>query len=115
VFNFLKDTDAKTKIVDQQVEVLNRSLRERQRVDVYCTRAFKRLLMVHPNGFERNGARGVRNLLNRFVLNALAVRLFADADACQGKTFKVDYQVAQDEIGTRPFDKGALHYEWIVK
>lgn len=115
VFNFLKDADAKTKIIDQQIDVLNRFLQERQRVEVFCTRAFKRLLMIHPNGFERNGARGVRNLLNRFVLNPLAEGLFLDPDTCQGKTFKVDYQVAQGQIDTDPFDKTALHYEWIVK
>ena len=82
---------------------------------LFCTRAFKRLLMVHPNGFERNGARGVRNLLNRFVLNPLAEQIFLHPDAAQGKTFKVDYLVAYDKIGADAFDKSALNYEWVTR
>lgn len=115
VFNFLKDEDAKTRIVDQQIESLCRWLKEKYHVGVFCTKAFKRLLMTHQNGFERNGARGVKNLLNRFVLNPLAEQLFLDPDRCHRKTFRTDYLLEFDQIDKAPFDKGKLHYEWITE
>lgn len=113
VFNFLKDDEAKNRIVDQQIENLRRSLKEKYRVGVFCTKAFKRMLVTHPNGFERNGARGVRNLLNRFILNPLAEQLFLDAERCLQKTFRADYLLEFDQIAQTPFDKSALRYEWI--
>lgn len=113
VFNFLTNEEAKTGIVDLQISSLDKHLRDKHRVGVYCTKAFKRLLMVHPNGFERNGARGVRNLLSKLVLNPLAERLFQDRDVCEGKVFRADYPVACDKIKDQPFDRTILRYEWV--
>ena len=115
VFNFLKDDDAKNRIVDQQIENLRRWLTEKYRVSVFCTKAFKQLLMTHPNGFERNGARGVRNLLNRFLLNPLAEQLFLDPDRCMQKTFRADYLLEFDQIAKTAFNKSALRYEWVTE
>jgi ATP-dependent Clp protease ATP-binding subunit ClpA len=115
VFKFLNDPSAKTRIVDHQVGALDQHLRERHSVGVHCTQAFRTLLMMHPSGFGRNGARGVKNLLTKWVVNPLAQQLFLEPDRCLHKTFKADYRVAANrlEVGTFVFDQAALHYEWI--
>lgn len=115
VFNFLTNDEAKNKIVDQQIESLHLYLRERHQIGLFCTKAFRRLLMVHPNGFDRNGARGVRNLLNKLVLNPLAEQLFLEHDACVQKVFRADYEVPLDRIKEEPFNKTALRYEWVTE
>ncbi len=56
-------------------------------VQVYCTSAFKRLLMLHPSGFNRNGARGVRNLLDKLVVNPLSAQIFSDREKCRQMTY----------------------------
>ncbi len=112
VFNFLKDENAKGQIIDQLLTNLNRTL-EPQQVGVFCTKAFKRLLMLHPNGFNRNGARGVRNLLDKLVVNPLAEQLFLEPEKCRQKQLHVDYHMAADQITAENFDKAALTYEWI--
>jgi hypothetical protein len=113
VFNFIRDEETKIKIVDLQIELLQKMLRQKHDVGIIATRGFKTLLMTHPSGFVRNGARGVRNLLSKLVLNPLAEQLFLDPDHCHGKTFRADYKVSLAEIPNRPFDKSALDYEWI--
>ncbi len=113
VFRFLTAGDAKSQIIDQQIENMRRSLRERHPVDMHCTASFKQLLMAHPSGFDRNGARGVRNLLNRFVLNRLASDLFMEPDRCRGRVMRVDYEAADGDIGGVTFDRSLLRYEWI--
>lgn len=115
VFNFLKNEDAKNKIVDQQIDSLRAVLRGKHQVDLFCTKGFRRLLMTHPNGFDRNGARGVRNLLNKLVMNPLAEQLFLEPERCHHKTFKADYRMALERIGTQPFDRSALAYEWVTE
>jgi ATP-dependent Clp protease ATP-binding subunit ClpB len=113
VFRFLNSGEAKSQIIEQQIENMRRSLRERHPVDMHCTTSFKRLLMAHPGGFDRNGARGVRNLLNRFVLNRLAADLFMEPDRCRGRVLRVDYEAAEDAIDGAAFDNSLLRYEWI--
>ena len=113
VFHFLNSGDAKTQIIAQQIENMRTALRERQPVDIHCTSAFKHLLMVHPSGFDRNGARGVRNLLNRHVLNRLACDLFLEPERCRGRILRVDYEASEEDIGTNPFQADLLRYEWI--
>jgi len=113
VFRFLTQDDIKGQIVDQQIAALSRMLGEKHKVGLFCTRGFRQLLMVHPNGFARNGARGVRNLLSRFVLSPLAEQLFLQPSECQGKTFRVDYPIDADKIADMPFDRNVLHYEWV--
>ncbi len=114
VFNFLKDDGARQLIIEQQVDLLNRRLTAEHKVSVECTPAFQRMLMFHPGGFARNGARGVRNLLNKFVVNPLAVALFTDAAKYQGRTFVVDYAVARDKIVEDgfAFDPAVLESSW---
>ena len=114
VFRFLTDDDAKLKIVDQQVEAVNRHLTGRQ-VAIHCTRSFKRMLMVHPGGFARNGARGVRNLLNKWAVNPLSSDLFLTPERCHGRTFRADYRVPIEQVVEAGFvfDRAALTYEWV--
>ncbi len=114
VFNFLRNEDAKTQIIDQLIKNLNRILEESHHVVVYCTAAFRRLLMFHPGGFNRNGARGVRNLLDKLVINPLAEQLFLEPEKCKQKTLRIDYQMATDRIASDNYDKSALKYEWIT-
>jgi len=115
VFRFLTDEVAKLKIVEQQVEAVNQNLSSRFGVGLYCTKGFKRLLMVHPNGFGRNGARGVRNLLNKWAINALSQDLLLKREACEGRTFRADYRVELEKIVEDGFvfDRAALQFEWI--
>ena len=115
VFHFLTDDGAKIEIIDQQIRNMQATLREQHGVSILCTPALKQLLMVHPGGFDRNGARGVRNLLNRYVLNRLAPDLLLEGDKCRNRTLRVDYEVADDQIGKAPFDASLLAYEWIDK
>ena len=113
VFHFLTDDGAKTEIIDQQVQNMQSTLQEQHRVSILCTPAFKKLLMAHPGGFDRNGARGVRNLLNRFILNRLAPDLLMDGDKCRGRTLRIDYEVDDEQIDKQPFDAANLAYEWL--
>jgi len=113
VFRFLTAGDAKSQIIDQQIANMRRGLRERHPVDMHCTASFRKVLMSHPSGFDRNGARGVRNLLNRFVLNRLAADFFMEPDRCRGRVLRVDYEVADGEIDGATFDRNLLRYEWI--
>ena len=69
--------------------------------------------MVHPGGFDRNGARGVRNLLNRFVLNRLAPDLLHKGDQYRGQILRIDYEAADDQINTTSFDPELIAYEWV--
>ena len=113
VFRFLTDEGAKTEIIDQQIMNMQAVLQEQHHVKIYCTQSFKKLLAVHPGGFDRNGARGVKNLLNRFVLNYLAPELLLRGNECRGRTLRVDYEVAEDRITGESFDAGRLKYGWI--
>jgi len=113
VFKLLNSGDAKSQIIAQLIENMRVALRERQPVDIHCTTAFKRLLAVHPSGFDRNGARGVRNLLNRYVLNRLASDLFLEPKQCRGRILRVDYEASDEDIDTKPFQADLLRYEWI--
>jgi hypothetical protein len=113
VFRFLTDENAKTEIVEQLLKNMQESIRDQHQVSVRCTPSFKRLLMVHPSGFDRNGARGVRNLLNRFVLNRLAPDLLLKGDQYRGQIFRIDYEVSDDDIGRVAFDPELLTYEWL--
>ena len=115
VFRFLTDDGAKTEIIEQQIKNMQATLQEQHRVSIVCTPAFRRLLMVHPSGFDRNGARGVRNLLNRYILNRLAPDLLMQGDECRGRTLRIDYEVADEQIGKQPFDASHLAYEWLDK
>ena len=113
VFQFLSNGDAKSQIIEQQIENMRRGIRERYPVDIHCTTSFKQLLTVHPSGFNRNGARGVRNLLNRYVLNRLATDLFLDPAKCRDHVLRVDYEASEADINSQPFDARLLKYEWI--
>ena len=113
VFRFLTDDGAKIEILDQQIKNMQVVLQERHHVKIYCTQAFKKLLMVHHSGFDRNGARGVRNLLNRFVLNHLAPELLVRGDQRRGQTLRIDYEVDAAQIASEPFNASNLKYEWI--
>ena len=113
VFKMLNSGDAKSQIIAQLIENMRVALRERQPVDIHCTSAFKRLLAVHPSGFDRNGARGVRNLLNRYVLNRLASDLFLEPKQCRGRILRIDYEASDEDIDTKPFQANLLRYEWI--
>ena len=112
VFNFLKDEAHKTAIVEKQIDEVARAVYKRFRVRVTVTPAFKTLLKVHPSGFEKNGARGVRHLLGSLVVDTLAVEVFANQTDLEGKEFKVDYQMREDEIASLPFDKARMEYRW---
>ncbi|TWT66903.1 Chaperone protein ClpB [Posidoniimonas polymericola] len=112
VFNFLKDGDAQDQIVQKQVADLNTMLEEKYRISVEVTPAFRRLLRTHPSGFERNGARGVRNLLRRYVMDQLAMELFTNEEKKEGQVFQVDYREKSDSIGELPFDSSKLQWQW---
>jgi ATP-dependent Clp protease ATP-binding subunit ClpA len=116
VFRFLVDSAAKLDIVDQQVKNMNAQL-ERHNVGVYPTRAFRKMLMAHPSGFTRNGARGVRNLLTKWVINRLATDLFLDPTQCQRRLLRVDYKVPDDQLESAAFlfDPTLIAYQWIDK
>lgn len=115
VFKFLNNDEIKEKIVDQQIETLSQMLSQAHNVQVFCTSGFRKLLITHPSGFLRNGARGVRNLLSKFLVNRLAQDLFLDANNCRGKTFRADYRMPIDKIDEQPFDREKLKYDWIVE
>jgi hypothetical protein len=114
VFRFLTDERAKIEIIDQLLKNMQRVLFERHQVSVSCTPTFRRLLLVHPGGFNRNGARGVRNLLNRFVLNRIAPDLLLQGELYRGQTLRIDYEAADEDVGAIPFDDNLLMCEWIL-
>ncbi|MDZ4848901.1 MAG: AAA family ATPase [Pirellulaceae bacterium] len=114
VFNFLQNEDAKMQIIDRDLRELNDTLQSKFSAKIYCTNAFKRLLMTHPSGFNRNGARGVRNLLEKLVINPLSEQVFLEPEKCHGRIFRVDYKKAVDRIAEEPFEKSALEYEWLA-
>ena len=114
VFRFLVDEAAKLSIVDQQIESVSKQLALHD-VSVHATTAFRHMLMAHPGGFTRNGARGVRNLLTKWVINRLATDLFLDRDQCERRILRADYRMPLEAIRAPNFvfDPAMLSYQWI--
>ena len=112
VFNFLKDDQAKKEIVEKQIEEVRAKVREQFRVQLEVTPSFITLLKTHPGGFERNGARGVRNLLSKLVVDQLAMEVFANRTEKEGQTFRVDYLVKEAQIPDTQFDRKRIEYRW---
>jgi ATP-dependent Clp protease ATP-binding subunit ClpA len=113
VFNFLKDESAKNEIVRKQVYDLSNYLTEKFQVSVELTPAFCKVLLLHPSGFERNGARGVRNLMNKLVLDRVAMEIFSNPDSVRGQKLVVDYAAKLDTLVEGfSFDKGKVKHIW---
>jgi energy-coupling factor transporter ATP-binding protein EcfA2 len=112
VFRFLTDEEAKLEIIKQQIKQMNDNLLEHHQVEVRCTKAFERMLMKHPRGFDTNGARGVLNLLNRIVMNRLARELLFEGDKCRGKKFRIDYEPPARKRGSAAEDFDERHVVW---
>ncbi len=113
VFDFLKNETVKDAIIEKQVEDLSRYLAEKFQIAVNLTPTFRKVLLVHPSGFERNGARGVRNLLSHLVLNHIAMEVFEEPAARKGKTFIVDYADKSTAIGEGfEFDSAKVKHRW---
>ena len=96
VFNYLRDETARNKIIERQIQDLAEIIRKRFRFGIQLTEQFRSVLKFHPRGFQSNGARGVRNLLRKLVLDGLALQIFKDSDSFANRTFVVDY----DSVGT---------------
>lgn len=112
VFNYLKDESAKQKIVSSSIERLDSYLRRDFGVGFRCTDSFRQILLSHPAGFKNNGARGVRNLLSKWVLNKVAEDLFLEGDNHRGKIFCAIYKKPLDQVTSEPFDKELVEYRW---
>lgn len=112
VFNYLRDETARNKIIERQVQDLAQLIRKRFQFGIQLTESFRDVLKFHPSGFQSNGARGVRNLLRKLVLDELALQIFQAPDKFVNRTFVVDY----DNIGTMAegfeFSRGRIIYEW---
>ncbi len=113
VFDFLKNDSVKEQIIEKQIEDLSEYLKSKFSIDILLTPAFKKVLLLHPNGFERNGARGVRNLLSHLVLNQVAMEVFDDTSSIKGKEFIVDYNAKSSELAEGfVFERAKLKHRW---
>ncbi len=112
VFSFLRDEAARNKIIDRQIEDLADIIRKRFRFGIQITEQFRSVLKYHPRGFQSNGARGVRNLLRKLVLDELALQIFKDTGSFQNRTFVVDYDNVGDVVEGFDFSRDRVLYEW---
>lgn len=113
VFNFLNNEDVKDQIIQKQVKDLAGYLSEKFQVTVELTPAFCDVLKQHPNGFQRNGARGVRNLLRKLVLDKVAMELFSRAEQLGGQRLIVDYAAKRRSIDDHfQFDSTKVRHDW---
>lgn len=113
VFNFLNDDCVKDQIIQKQVLNLTNYLSEKFHVTINLTPVFCEVLKQHPNGFRQNGARGVRNLLRKLVLDKVAVDIFTLGDELRGKRLVVDYAAKQNSIGSDfRFEPAKVRHDW---
>ncbi|PAY16350.1 hypothetical protein CKO51_27240 [Rhodopirellula sp. SM50] len=113
VFNFLNDGTVKDAIIQKQVEDLANYLLQKFKVSVELTRPFREVLKQHPNGFQRNGARGVRNLLRKLVLDKVAMDIFTNGDNLIGQRLVVDYAAKMSTIESSfVFDRKKVRHDW---
>lgn len=112
VFNYLRDETVRDKIIERQIEDLAQIMRKRFRLGIQLTEQFRYVLKVHPSGFQTNGARGVRNLLRKLVLDELALQIFEDAESFANRTFVVDYDSINSGAEDFEFSRDRILYEW---
>lgn len=113
VFNFLNNDSVKDQIIQKQVQSLATYLSEKFHVTIMLTPAFCEVLKQHPYGFKRNGARGVRNLLRKLVLDKVAVDIFTRGDGLKGQRLIVDYAAKQQSIGSEfHFEPVKVRHDW---
>jgi ATP-dependent Clp protease ATP-binding subunit ClpA len=113
VFNFLNNDSVKDQIIQKQVQNLATYLSEKFHVAIKLTPVFCEVLKHHPNGFKRNGARGVRNLLRKLVLDKIAVDIFTRGDELKGQRLIVDYAVKQESIRDDfHFESDKVRHDW---
>ena len=113
VFNFLNDDSVKDQIIQNQVLNLTNYLSHKFHVTINLTPVFCDVLKQHPDGFRRNGARGVRNLLRKLVLDKVAVDIFTLGDELKGKRLTVDYAAKQNSINADfQFETAKVRHDW---
>ena len=113
VFNFLNDDGVKDQIIQKQISNLANYLTDKFQVTISLTPAFCEVLKQHPNGFRRNGARGVRNLLRKLVLDKVAVDIFTIGDDLKGQRLIVDYAAKRDSIDADfQFESTKVRHDW---
>ena len=123
VFRYLNDPREQEQIVWKEIVAIREQLHSTFGVGLKPTSSFIRLLMVHEGGFRRNGARGVRNLLAKWVTNQIAMKMFENRAECEGKVFQPDYKVELDELTVahkfdpvkltmEPRPASLLKYQW---
>lgn len=66
VFRFITEERTQREVIAKELNNLRRQL-HKHRIGLEATENFISLLRTHPEGFLRNGVRGVKNLLKRFV------------------------------------------------
>lgn len=113
VFRFLNDDSAQAQIITKQVDDLAQYLKEKYHVTVELTPAFQDVLKFHPSGFTSNGARGVRNLLRKLVLDKVAMDIFTRGDEIAGQRLIVDYAAKRDSINRNfVFSRDKVRHKW---
>jgi hypothetical protein len=112
VFNYLRDETARNKIIDRQIHDLAEIVRKRFDFEILLTQQFRSVLRFHPGGFTTNGARGVRNLLRKLVLEELAMQVFRQAARMQRQTFVVDYDEVSEVVEGFEFSRDRMRYDW---
>ena len=112
VFNYLRDDLARNKIIERQIQDLAEIIRKRFRFGIQLTEQFRNVLKFHPRGFQSNGARGVRNLLRKLVMDELALQIFKDLSSFENRTFVVDYDNVTPMAEGFEFSRDRVLYEW---
>lgn len=113
VFNFLDREDVKDQIIQKQVIDLANYLSGKYQVTINLTPVFCEVLKQHPGGFRQNGARGVRNLLRKLVLDKVALDIFTRGDDLVGKRLVVDYASKLSEIRENfHFQADKVRHDW---
>ncbi len=112
VFNYLRDESVRDTIVSRQIDDLAQVIQNRFQFKIEITPSFRAVLKFHPRGFETNGARGVRNLLRKLVMDRLAMDIFRDPNAFVNRTFIVDYDHFEPVKPGFEFARDRIVYEW---
>lgn len=84
VFNSI-ERDFQEKIIWQKLNTLNLSYMEKFGFELNFDDSVIKFLLEDPEGFARNGARGVENLITTHIINPISRYLFYNPDAKTGK------------------------------
>jgi ATP-dependent Clp protease ATP-binding subunit ClpA len=94
VFQPIASTDFKRKIIAKMLRQVSERTMAQFGIQTYFSDALRDALVMHPDGFGKNGARGAGNLIEKYVINHLSRYLFLNIPV-SGEPLMLDWVEGQ--------------------